>query len=54
MFNALRHSDDQLAEGFDTAPEVIQLFSIKDAMKVLPTTVMSFGKPSPSSAADLP
>jgi hypothetical protein len=54
MFNVLRHSDGQLADGFDITPEVICLFSIKDAMKVLPTTIMSSGKPSPTWAAVLP
>lgn len=54
MFNVLRHSDGQLADGFDIAPEVIQLFSIKDAMKVLPTTIVSSGKPSPTWADVLP
>lgn len=54
MFNVLRHSDGQLADGFDIAPEVIQMFAIKVAMKVLPTTIVSSGKPSPTWADLLP
>jgi hypothetical protein len=54
MFNVLRHSDGQLADGLGIAPEFDKLFSIKDAMKVLPTTIVSSGKPSPTWAALLP